>query len=67
MKYTTTVWTCSSILSYTYEAEEVVDCAKQEGVDPQAFGIPSDLKGFTQESKAVTSNTDLEMLKSLFQ
>ena len=36
----------------------ILDCAKQEGVDPQAFGIPSDLKGFTQESKAVTSNTD---------
>ena len=36
----------------------ILDCAKQDGVDPQAFGLPSDLKGFTRESKAVTSNTD---------
>jgi hypothetical protein len=36
----------------------ILDCARQDGVDPLAFGIPADLKGFTQESKAVTSNTD---------
>lgn len=36
----------------------ILDCARMEDVDPQAFGIPADMKGFTHESKAVTSNTD---------
>lgn len=43
----------------------ILDCAHKDGVDPQAFGIPADLKGFTQQSKAVTSNTDLRF-KRLF-
>jgi hypothetical protein len=43
----------------------ILDCAKQDSVDLQAFGIPADLKGFTQESKTVTSNTD-HRFKSLF-
>ena len=43
----------------------ILDCARKEGVDPQAYGIPSDLKAFTKESKSVTSNTD-PRFKSLF-
>lgn len=43
----------------------VLDCAKQEGVDPQSFGIPSELKEFTRKSKSVTSNTNPQF-RSLF-
>ena len=43
----------------------VLDCAIEQGVDPNLFGIPSDLKGFTQMSKSVTSNTD-PRFKALF-
>ncbi len=43
----------------------VLDCARQQGVNPVDFGIPSDLKGFTKVSKAVTSNADTRF-KSLF-
>lgn len=43
----------------------ILDCARKEGVDPQIFGIPADLKGFTRVSKAVTSNTD-PRFKKLF-
>ena len=43
----------------------VLDCAIEQGVDTKQFGIPSDLKGFTQMSKSVTSNTDARF-KALF-
>ena len=43
----------------------ILDCAKDQGVDPKVFGIPSDLKSFTKVSKAVTSNTDTRF-KCLF-
>ena len=36
----------------------VLDCANQEGVDTQTYGIPSDLAGFTKMSKSRTSNRD---------
>ncbi len=43
----------------------VLDCAITQDVDTNAFGIPSDLKGFTKLSKSVTSNTD-SRFKHLF-
>lgn len=43
----------------------VLDCVIEQGVDAKRFGIPSDLKGFTQMSKSVTSNTD-PRFKALF-
>lgn len=43
----------------------VLDCAQDAGVDPQAYGIPSGLKEFTEESKRVSSNTD-QRFKALF-
>jgi len=43
----------------------VLDSADEQNVNPMEFGIPSDLKGFTQLSKSVTSNTDTRF-KSLF-
>ena len=43
----------------------LLDCARGEDVDPQCFGIPSSLKGFTALSKSVTSNKDVRF-KQLF-
>lgn len=43
----------------------VLDCANEQNVNTMEYGIPSDLKGFTQLSKSVTSNTDSHF-KSLF-
>lgn len=43
----------------------ILDCAKKEGVDPQMFGIPVELKEFTRLTKTVTSNTD-PRFKGLF-
>lgn len=43
----------------------VLDCAKEQGVDTETFGIPSELKRFTKLSKDVTSNSD-PRFKSLF-
>ncbi len=43
----------------------VLDCANEQGVDTEAYGIPSTLKQFTKISKSVTSNSD-NRFKSLF-
>ncbi len=43
----------------------VLDCAKQQMVDIKTFGLPSELKRFTEVSKSVTSNSD-PRFKSLF-
>lgn len=43
----------------------VLDCAKEQGVSPDDFGIPSELKGFTKLSKSVTANSD-RRFRSLF-
>lgn len=36
----------------------ILDNAREEGVDTKSFGIPSELKGFTDLAKRVTSNKD---------
>lgn len=36
----------------------LLDCAKRQGVRPDSFGIPSQLKAFTKQSKKETSNHD---------
>lgn len=43
----------------------VLDCAKEQGINPEDYGIPSKLKAFTKVSKSVTSNTDVRF-KNLF-
>ena len=43
----------------------VLDSAQDSGVDPEKYGIPSDLKEFTKISKSVASNTD-RRFKALF-
>lgn len=43
----------------------VLDCAQEQMVDVKDFGLPSELKGFTDETKKVSSNSDLRF-KSLF-
>ena len=43
----------------------ILDSAKEEGVKPENFGLPSTLKDFIAVSKAVTSNQDVRF-KSLF-
>lgn len=43
----------------------ILDCAKKQMVDPNDFGLPTELKLFTIESKKVTSNAD-PRFKSLF-
>lgn len=43
----------------------VLDCAREQMVDVTAFGLPSELKKFTKESKKVSSNSD-PRFKSLF-
>lgn len=43
----------------------ILDSANQQSVCTSDYGIPSDLKGFTKQSKSVTSNTD-SRFKSLF-
>lgn len=43
----------------------ILDCVKAQSIDPKAFDIPSDLKGFTKISKSITSNTDVRF-KRLF-
>ena len=43
----------------------ILDSANDSGVDPQDYGIPSELKEFTEVSKNVTSNTD-PRFKALF-
>ena len=43
----------------------VLDCAHDSGVAPEDYGIPSELKEFTEISKSVTSNTD-QRFKALF-
>lgn len=37
----------------------ILDNAREEGVDTRTYGIPSDLKGFTNLAKKVTSNNDI--------
>lgn len=41
----------------------LLDCASEQNVDPAQFSLPSELKAFTKESKAVTSNTDPRFTK----
>lgn len=43
----------------------VLDCSKDCGVNTEDYGIPSELKAFTEISKSVTSNTD-KRFKALF-
>ncbi len=43
----------------------ILDCALKQNVNTEYYGIPSDLKDFTQISKSVTSNSDWRF-KSLF-
>lgn len=43
----------------------ILDCAKEQGVDTETFGLPSDLKEFTKISKSTASSTD-PRFKSLF-
>lgn len=43
----------------------VLDCAEEQKVDVKDFGLPSELKRFTDESKRVSSNSD-PRFKSLF-
>lgn len=43
----------------------VLDCAKEQMVDVKDFGLPNELKRFTDESKRVSSNSD-PRFKSLF-
>lgn len=41
----------------------VLDCAKEQKVNPEDFDIPSELKSFTKVSKSVTSNADTRFKK----
>ncbi len=43
----------------------VLDCAKEQSVNLEEYGLPSELKAFTKITKQVTSNTD-GRFKSLF-
>ena len=43
----------------------VLDCAEEQMVDVKAFGLPDELKRFTDETKRVSSNSD-PRFKSLF-
>lgn len=43
----------------------VLDCAEEQMVDVKAFGLPSELRRFTDETKRVSSNSD-PRFKSLF-
>ena len=43
----------------------VLDCAEKQKVEVEEFGLPSELKKFTDESKRVSSNSD-PRFKSLF-
>lgn len=43
----------------------ILDCASTQGISPEAYGLPSTLKDFTNLSKSVTSNTDTRF-KNLF-
>lgn len=43
----------------------VLDCAEEQMVDPKTFGLPTELKMFTDVSKSVSSNSD-PRFKSLF-
>ena len=44
----------------------ILDSAKEQNVTPETYGLPSDLKEFTQVSKSVTSNNDTRF-KELFE
>ena len=43
----------------------VLDCAEEQMVDVKAFGLPDELRSFTDETKRVSSNSD-PRFKSLF-
>ena len=43
----------------------VLDCAEEQMVDVKAFGLPDELRRFTDETKRVSSNSD-PRFKSLF-
>ncbi len=43
----------------------ILDCAQEQMVDVEAFGLPNELKRFTDETKKVSSNSD-SRFKSLF-
>ena len=43
----------------------ILDCAIEQGIDTEFFGIPSELNKFTKLSKSITSNSD-SRFKSLF-
>ena len=43
----------------------VLDCAQEQMVDVKAFGLPDELRRFTDETKRVSSNSD-PRFKSLF-
>ena len=44
----------------------ILDSAKEQNVTPETYGLPSELKEFTQVSKSVTSNNDTRF-KELFE
>lgn len=48
---------CSKVVG-TMRDKFILDNAREEGVDTNSFGIPSELKGFTDLAKRVTSNKD---------
>lgn len=43
----------------------ILDCAATEGIDPNDYGLPSQLKDFTKISKSITSNKDMRF-RNLF-
>ncbi|MEY8688216.1 hypothetical protein AB9N12_19540 [Bacteroides sp. AN502(2024)] len=43
----------------------ILDCAEEQMIDPNSFGLPTEFKKFTDESKKVSSNSD-PRFKSLF-
>lgn len=43
----------------------ILDCAREQGVNPEDFGLPGNLKAFIKVSKSVTSNTD-KRFRALF-
>lgn len=45
----------------------ILDCAKDQGVDPKVFGIPSDLKSFTKEGCNIQYGHSIQMLICSYQ
>lgn len=58
---------CHQYLITIYPAIDkfTLDCAKEQGIDIEKYGIPNDLKGFTKIAKSTTSAKDARF-KSIF-